>query len=334
MNNNRVRLAILGCGGFSASHVQPAIEETCALDVVACFDPDRGAARATAEHFGGRVFNSAAEAIAADGVEAVAVMGPNGVHRKQTVAALEAGRHVYVEKPIANTAAEGLAMVAAAEAAERVLMVGHCARRMQGFRRVQTWLAEGRLGQPLSAEAQFSHSGGKHLSPEAWRADPERCPGLPMTVIGVHMVDILNMLFGDPRRVAALHRRAVVPTNDDVTATLIAYDAPVVATVMSHYATPMVHELRVVGTDAVAEVHHRSAEVTFRPEEGETERFACEAGPVIAEEFAEFARAVRRGNAVETDGRVGVMAAAVIDASVRSAREGRFIDIDEVLRGA
>jgi predicted dehydrogenase len=334
MNHDRVRLAILGCGGFSASFVQPALDEVGAFDVVACFDPVADAARATAEHFGGRVFTSAAEAIAADNVEAVAVMGPNNVHREQTVAALEAGRHVYVEKPIANTAADGLAMVAAAEAADRMLMVGHCTRRMQGFRRVQTWLAEGRLGQPVSAEGQFSHAGGKHLSPEAWRADPDLCPGLPLTVIGVHMVDILNMLFGDPRHVAAMHRRAVVPTNDDVTATLVAYDAPVLATVISHYATPAVHELRIIGTDAVAEVHHCSTEVTFRPEKGDTERFKCEAGPVIAEEFAEFARAVRGGDPVETDGRTGVMAAAVIDASVRSAREGRFVDIDEVLRGA
>ena len=330
---DKVRVALLGCGGFSEARAQPALAECGLFKVAACYDPARAAALRAAGRWGARLCESAEEAVRADGVEAVAVMGPNDVHREQAEAAFAAGRHVFVEKPIANTAADGIAMVRAAERAGRVLMVGHHTRRLAPFRRVAEALASGRLGRPICAEAQFSHSGGKHLAADAWRADPARCPGLPLNVIGVHLVDVLNMLFGTPRRVAAIHRRAIVPTNDDCTATLVAYNPPVTATVMSHYCTPTVHELRVVGTEGVAEVHRGGTVYELRSDDGSAEREEHPEKLSLAEEFAVFVRAIRRGEPVETDGRAGVYAAAVTEASILSAREGRFVDIDEIVKG-
>lgn len=326
-----ISIALSGCGGFSKQRAQGAIEATGLFRVVACYDVVGSAAAEAAEHFGARPYASYEDAVAADGVEAVAVMGPNDVHRDQAVAALDAGKHVFVEKPIANTASDGIAMVRAADRAGRVLMVGHHTRRLVPFRLLQQAVASGQLGRPLSGEAQFSHAGGKHLAPEAWRSDPARCPGLPLNVIGVHLVDVLNMLFGRPRRVAALHRRALVPRNDDCTATLVAYDPPVLATVVSHYATPTVHWLRVVGTEGVAEVHDGGTVFVMRNEAGQTRREEHPERLSMAEEFREFARAIRHGEPVETDGRGGVLAAAVTEASVISAREGRFVDVDELL---
>jgi len=330
---DKVQIALLGCGGFSGSHAQPAMAECGLIQVVACYDPGREAARQASEQWGARVCDSAEEAVRADGVEAVAVMGPNDVHREQAEAAFAAGRHVFVEKPIANTAADGMAMVRAADRAGRILMVGHHTRRLAPFRRVAEALASGKLGRPVCAEAHFSHAGGKHLAADAWRADPAQCPGLPLNVIGVHLVDVLNMLFGPPRRVAAIHRRAIVPTNDDCTATLVAYDPPVAATVMSHYCTPHVHELRVLGTEGVAEVHRGGTVYEFRSESGDVQREEHAEKLSLGEEFAVFARAVRGGAPVETDGRAGVYAAAVTEASILSAREGRFVDIEEIVTG-
>lgn len=332
MPDARVRLALLGCGGFSAGNIQPVLEATGLFDIVACYDPATEAAEAAARRFGGRPCRSFLEAVSAEGVEAVAVLGPNDVHREQTVAALGAGRHVFVEKPMANTVADGMAMVRAAEAAGRTLMVGHVTRRIVPFRLARDAVRSGRLGRVLSAEAHFSHGGGKTLPPDAWRADPARCPGLPLNVIGCHLTDVLNMLLGRPRVVAALHRRALVPTNDDVTATLIGYDAPVVATLVSHYAAPVVHELRVVGTEGVVEVHEHGLAFTYRGATGGvTERQEFRDRRTLAEEWEEFARAVRHGGEVETDGRGGVYAVAVTEASVLSAREGRLVHLGELL---
>lgn len=328
--NQRVRTALIGCGGFSQFRIQDAVEASECFDVKTCYDPAAETARAAARRFGARVCDSFEEAALADGVEAVILVTPNHVHREQTVAALEAGRHVFVEKPMANTVAECKAMIQAAEKADRVLMVGHVTRRFPAMRAMAEAVRAGRLGRIIGAEANFSHGGGKELPPNVWRADAAKCPGLPLNVIGVHLVDVLNMVLGRPRKVAAFHRRAVVPTNDDCTATLVAYDDPVTATVTSHYSTPQVHEVRIIGVEGVAEVHRGGSEFVIRGPKGQGERTPFTRSKSIQEEFEVFARAIREGTPVETDGRCGLMAVAIIEASVLSAREGRFIDISEL----
>lgn len=330
---DRIRLALVGCGGFSHERAQKAIADSDLLQVVACYDPDASAARQAAERFGARSCSSYEEAIAADGIEAAVLLTPNHVHRDQAVAAFQKGLHVFVEKPMANTVAEGLDMIRAADQAGCVLMVGHQTRRLPAFRRLRQMLGEGRLGTPVSAEAQFSHDGGKHLPPGAWRGDPRRCPGLPLNVIGVHLVDVLNMLFGRPRSVAALHSRALVPGNVDCTATLVGYDPPLSATVVSNYCTPTVHSVRVVGTEAVVEIRQGAGVLAIREGQSKTEHEET-FGPVgLAGEYDVFARGIRNGEPVETDGRSSLLAVAVTEASVISAREHRFVRIDDLLEG-
>jgi predicted dehydrogenase len=145
------------------------------------------------------------------------------------------------------------------------------------------------------------------------------------------MIDILNMCFGTPRTVAAFHRRAIVPTNDDCTTSIIAYDEPVTATLASHYCTPPVHDLRVVGTEAIAEVHNRGRQLVFRQQGAEPEVHEYPKRLSMTAEFEIFARAVRHGDPVETDGRGGVYAVAVVEASNMSARENRFVEVAELL---
>jgi len=333
-SSDKVKAALIGCGGFSKERPQAALMNTGLYDIVSCYDVARPAAEEAALKLGARPCASLEEALAVDGVEAAILITPNPLHRAQTEAALAAGKHVFVEKPMANTVADGLAMVRAADKARRILMVGHMTRRYRAFRLLHEFLKAGRLGRPLVAEAHFSHLGGRQLSPPAWRADPAQCPGLPLNVIGCHLVDVLNMFFGRPHMAAAFHRRAVVPTNNDCTTTILAYDEPLAATVVSLYVTPQVHEVRVVGTDLVAEVHAGGGRVVLRDTNKTVEEHEFQ-GPSTAllEEYAEFARAVRHGTPVETDGRCGLLTVAVIEASVISAREQRFVSIDDLLQG-
>ena len=330
----KVRAALVGCGGYSEGWGQPALERTGLYEVVACYDPSREAAERAAGRFGARVCGSLEEALGTAGVEAALLMTPNPVHREQAEAAFGAGKHVFVEKPMANTTAECRAMIGAAEGAGRVLMVGHMTRRYPAFRLLAEALKSGRMGRPVGGEAHFSHEGGKQLPREAWRADPAKCPGLPLNVIGCHLVDVLNMLLGRPHKAAAFHRRATVPTNDDCTVTILAYDDPVTATVVSYYSVPQVHVVRLACTDLVGEVTGGGGRFVLRTTKKvvEEKEFTRPHG-AAEEEFREFARAVRLGAAVETDGQCGLATVAVTEASVISAREGRFVDVDELARG-
>ncbi|MBN2582022.1 MAG: Gfo/Idh/MocA family oxidoreductase, partial [Planctomycetes bacterium] len=259
----QARIALVGCGGWSRNVNQKAIARCDNLRVVACYDVDADEARQSAEAFDARACASYEDVLATDEVQAVLLMTPNDLHRSQLEAAFAAGKDVFVEKPIANTTADGLAMVRAAEASGRLLMVGHNTRRKDAMRMAQRWVAEGRIGRLLGCDAQFSGGTGLTMGEKVWRADPDRCPGLPLIQLGIHIIDVMNMLMGTPRQVAAIHRRAFLERNNDCTVSIIAYDEPLTATLTSHYVVdPAINSMRVMGTAGIIEIthhHHRIA---------------------------------------------------------------------------
>ncbi len=331
--SRKANIALIGCGGWSRNVNQKAIARCDNLRVVACYDTDAHQARQAAERFDARTCRDYEQVLDCDDVQAVVLMTPNSLHREQAQAAFAAGKHVFVEKPIANTTSDGLAIVAAARRAGRILMVGHNTRRREGLRIAQAWVAEGRIGQVIGCHGLFSGDTGLSMGEQVWRADPEQCPGLPLMQLGIHVIDVMNMLLGTPRQVAAFHRRAVLERNNDCTVTIIAYDAPLTATLASHYVVqPAVNNLTIMGTQGVIEAtrHHRHV-VLRDPEDNviETRRIAGENS--YLDEFCALGEALLNGQPVETDGMVGVYALAVVEASVLSAREGRMVNIEELV---
>jgi len=326
-------IALIGCGGWSRNVNQKAIARCDNLRVVACYDVEADQSRQAAERFKARFCRDYDELLAIDDVQAVVLMTPNILHREQTEAALAAGKHVFVEKPIANTTADALAMVAAAERAGRILMVGHNTRRRTGVRLAQQWVNEGRVGKVIGCAGHFSGYVGLAMGEKVWRADPEQCPGLPLMQLGIHVVDVMNMLLGTPREVAAFHRRAVLQRNDDCTVSIIAYDEPLTATLASHYVVePAVNSLTIMGTEGVIEAtrHHRHI-VLRNPEDKVIESRKIAGENSYVDEFRALGDAILAGGPVETDGMVGVYALAVVEASVLSAREGRMVNIEELV---
>ena len=180
-----VRVAIAGLGGHGKT-IQAAVERAADLRVTAVFDPAEAEAEAAASRFGCARAASYEAMLARDDVDAVVLVTPNHLHRAQVEAALAAGLDVFVEKPIANTVADGRAMAEAADTAGQIMMVGHNMR----FSRTAAWaretLAAGRLGEVVSFEIHFSAANTRHLAADAWRLRPDQCPLLPVMQLGIH----------------------------------------------------------------------------------------------------------------------------------------------------
>ena len=158
-----LRVALIGCGGFSKTSVQSALAATGLYRIATCFDVDLPAMKEVAHIHEARACETFEQAIESPDVEAVLLITPNHLHRQQAEAAFAAGKHVYVEKPIANSVADGIAMTRAAENARRAFMVGHVTRRNAAYRLLAQYIKEGRLGMVAAAEAHFSHAGGLRL---------------------------------------------------------------------------------------------------------------------------------------------------------------------------
>ncbi|MBB5690958.1 Gfo/Idh/MocA family oxidoreductase [Roseomonas alkaliterrae] len=237
-STHRLALAVIGAGHFGRFHVLKAAANP-RVRLVGLADADPARAAAVAAEAGTAVL-TAEEAIAQ--AEAVIVAAPTRFHHDLALAALQAGRHVFVEKPIAATLAEADALVAAAAARGRVLQVGHIERFSAAFRAV--------VGAP---------AGGRALSWDAVRAAPFRPRSLDVSVVldlMIHDIDLVLTLAGaDPEAVEAVGAAVASERPDFAVARLRFPGGRAAVLTASRVSIAMERRLRVLGTEGEMSVN-------------------------------------------------------------------------------
>jgi len=245
-----VNWVVIGIGDIAIHRVIPAIqaEPRSRLYGFVTRDP------AKALPYNVRTWSSLSDALVDSTVQAVYVATPVFRHASQTIEALESGRHVLCEKPMAMNAAEARAMVRAADQASRtsgaMLGIAYYRRFYPKVLRAQQLLASGVIGQPVLAELTC-HMWFDGTGPRSWLVDPAKAGGGPLFDIASHRIDVLNFLFGEPRRAAgqlsnAVHRYAV----EDNATVMIEYPGGVRSIVDVRWHSKVTRdECRIRGTD-------------------------------------------------------------------------------------
>ncbi|MFQ5691888.1 MAG: Gfo/Idh/MocA family protein [Nitrospinota bacterium] len=330
-----VKAASVGIGWWSGV-LADAVQKTEAIEIVACFTRNEEKRSAFAEKYGCRAAESYEAILSDPEVEAVLLTTPHSAHRPQVEAAPAAGKHVFVEKPLAHTVAEARAAAAACEKAGIVLSVGHSRRHQEGARKLKTLIEEGALGQVITAEANLSYSLGLTLDDSKWRSSRAESPGGPLTSLGIHHLDTPAYLLGPIGRISAFSKRLAAPVDiDDAVTAILEFESGALGYVGSNFATPKVFYLNVYGTEANAFCEAEGTRLALQKKGGEA-REAVELGEnvdIILEEMEEFGRCVREGGRPEVSGEEGIRAIAAVEAIVRSATEGRTVDLAELLSG-
>jgi len=196
------RVALIGCGNISRAYVAGS-SSLAAVDLVACTDADPARASALSADAGLEALSL--ESLLADpSIEVVVNLTPPAHHAEVSVAAIEAGKHVYSEKPLATSLADARAILDAAAA--RGVRVG-CAPDTflgGGLQTARDVLDAGTIGEPLGA-----HAAVLHLGPERWHPDPEiffAHGGGPLLDVGPYYVAALVNLLGAVESVEAFGR--------------------------------------------------------------------------------------------------------------------------------
>lgn len=326
-----VGVAVIGTGMWG-KRMLAAVKRTPSLRLVTCYSRDEDARKTAASEFGCAASDSFEQAIELDGVQGVLLITPNNVHAEQARACSEAGKHVFVEKPIANTLEDGLAMDTACEAAGVTLFVGHGFRRLGAARKVKQILEESRLGKIVLVEANFSLPG--NLTPNKWRYYRETCPGGPLMQLGIHHADTLQYWLGTVARVrgafAHLATRAEI---DDVGVAQLAFANGALGTLTGSYVSPKTYFLHLYGTEGVldyqtdmsiwpqADQMDLATTLTLKTK-SEVEQLEFEPRDMLVDELDEFARCVQGTAQPETGAREGLRALDVILSAIRSHETG------------
>jgi predicted dehydrogenase len=318
-------IAIAGTGMWAPRLAAAA--ERAGLELVTCFSRDERKRAEFAERFGCAPAGSFDEAIGHPDVEGVVLATPNDVHEEQALACAERGRHVFVEKPIADSVEAGERMRRACEDAGVTLMVGHAFRRLGAARRVKRLIEDGALGRVVLAEANMSLPGS--FGPHAWRARRERNPGGPIMQLGIHHVDTLAHWLGPVARAWGrfAHVQAAADI-DDVGVVTLEFESGALGSLTGSYVSPKTLALRLFGTEAVLDYR---ADFSVWPDAQALDRVTTltlagepvdfDERDMLAEELSEFGRCTRGDAQPETGADEGIAALAVVLQALESHAE-------------
>jgi len=238
---------VIGIGDITTKRVIPALlgEKRSELWGIVTRDP------AKAAPYGVRVFTDFEAALAADGADVVYVASPVFLHAPQTIASLRAGKHVLCEKPMAMNYAEAQSMVEAARTSGKTLGVAYYRRAYPKVGRAKQLLQQGAIGRPVLAYVTCQDWRSGDGAERSWLVDPVLAGGGPLYDVGSHRIDVMNYLFGEPRRVAGQLSNVVHELDVEDSATVLIDYASQVRGILdvrwnSHIRRD---EFRIIGTD-------------------------------------------------------------------------------------
>jgi predicted dehydrogenase len=196
----KVRIGIVGAGSIGRCHAD-SLQETTGGEIAAICDVHEGRAKALAKKLDTpQVYTDYRDLLAAGDLDAVWVCTPNNLHMPVTLAALKAGMDVVCEKPVAMDAREARRMVAAADAAGKILMVAQSSRYTSTAKYLKKLAQAGDFGEIYYGKALWLRRAG---IPKGWFQDAKQAAAGPLIDLGVHAIDLLWWLMGQPKPVSA-----------------------------------------------------------------------------------------------------------------------------------
>ena len=325
-----MKVACLGMGWWS-DVLADAIQRSGKMQIVACFSRSAEKREAFAHKYGCRAARSYEEILNDKTIEAVINTTPNSAHRDTTIAAAQAGKHTFLDKPIANTIADARALTQACRKAKVVLALGYQRRRESQFRWVKQNIQM--FGKLVNAEANISRDRLGKIDLSSWRYTAEGMPGGVMLQIGIHYTDVLEYLMGPVKAVSGRFVRLVLPgDNPDVASLVLEHENGALSTLNASYASASEYYLmNIYGKEATAYYDlHQGLRLLTRGSAGAS-AVSCKKNDPIVEELEEFAAAVRGDGEPEMDGEKSTASLAVLLAGIKSAREGRRVEVREIL---
>lgn len=320
-----VKVASVGLGRWGRELARGAI--AAGIDVVSCYARTEETRNAFAAEVGCDPVSSLEEVLSDPTVDALLVATSHTSHRELVEAAARAGKHVFIEKPLALSVEDARACVEAGEGAGIVLQVGFQRRRHPAHREMKRLIDEGSIGDIESLDA--NHSLPNRIPENAWRWDEEESPLGSMTSLGIHQIENLHYLAGPIARVGAVSRPGRSVSIDEATALIFEFASGAVGTLVSSFFTPWRISLAVQGTEGAAFADRDGTTLGYQPQ-GEDRPTAIPLAEVdaVSDQLSEFATCVREGRRPEVSGAEGLAVAAVLEAAERSVATGSLEVVD------
>ena len=260
-------------------------------------------------------------------IGAVVLTTPHSLHMKQIIQAAKAGKHVFVEKPMALTRKTAEKAIEACRAAGVTLGMGFNRRYAPSFVEMMGRIRAGQIGDVLHVEAAHSGPTGYSLAPDSWRSTRAEAPGGGMTARGIHTLDAMIQVAGLVSSVYAFSDNRKLPAGvdmDDTTSMLLKFANGVTGYLSTLFTTAELYRVHVFGSKGWLELRG-DTELTFRGLQGAPEKITL---PAVDKEklgLEAFADAVEAKKPFLVPPEEAINGVAVLEAIVASAAKGKPI---------
>jgi UDP-N-acetylglucosamine 3-dehydrogenase len=331
----RLRLALAGLGSMGRNHLR-VISNHPETTLAAIADPDEAALEAAVAGSGAKGFAHPLDMVRSAAVDAVVIAAPTTAHPALALAAIDRGLPVLVEKPLAGTLKEALAIVTAARRAGVQVQVGHVERYNPAVLEMGRLLRAGWLS---TIYAISSRRSGPF---------PARIRDVGVTVdLGTHDVDMLSWIAGErPVRVYAETAQRLHATREDLTFGLMHFPSGATGFLDVDWLTPVKRRsLVAIGEEGMFELDYLTQKLTFtrsrvdRPQMigGYATTFSGEVAEIpianvepLRAQLDEFVRVIRTSERPYVDAEDGLWAVAIANALLTAAAERRPIDLTDM----
>lgn len=195
----KLRIGIIGVGSISHEHIQ-AYQKHPNVELVAFCDINSDQLEKMSALYGvTETYATKEEMLANAAIDAVSVCVWNSAHAECAIATLNAGKHVLCEKPMATTVEDAKAMEAAAERNNKLLMIGFVRRFGNDAKILMEFKENDFFGELYYGKATYLR---RHGNPEGWFGDKSRSGGGPLIDLGVHVIDLLTYILGQPKPIS------------------------------------------------------------------------------------------------------------------------------------
>jgi predicted dehydrogenase len=329
-----MKVAVIGVGSMGRNHAR-VYSELAEAELVAVSDADAKQARSLAEKLGARAYTDYRELLEKEKPEAVSIAVPTVLHEEVGIAALEAGAHVLMEKPIAATVEEGRRLIAKARSVDRQLMVGHIVRFNPAIQALKQKLLAGELGRIFQV---FCRRAGPF---------PARIRDVGVVVdLAPHDVDLMRFLSGaDPVRLYAETEQRLHTDHEDLLWGVLRFADGVTGSLEINWLTPTkVRETLVLGERGMFRVDDLTQDLYFYENahakdvqwatlqalkgvsEGSMTRYAIPRFEPLKAELQAFLESIQSGQPVPVSGEDGLAALRIALALVESGQSHQVVE--------
>ncbi len=348
MSNTPVKVGIVGLGRW-AKVLTRAAKQSDQLKIISGYSRTGEKRAAFEKETGVPAAPDLKTMLSNPEIKGVILTVPNEQHLPLAEQVARAGKHVYTEKPIAQTLEDGLKIAALEKQHGVTVTVGHSARLMAGIRIIKERIDAGELGRVAFLEANFSNERALELTPQTWRWYKDRAPGGPLSQLAIHQFDVLHLLGGEIAEVSSMASKLspVGAEVDDQSMTTLKFADGKLGYVGSCWTSPGIFSVRAFGSkglmhyeidfgtwDTPHRLHENSVLYIQRGKDGWAKRedIRLPASDMFRAELELFAGSCASGKSNELNAHNGNVAVAVVYAALRSIeRKGQCVRIAEVM---